>query len=111
MEKIRNQQEEFVFQAKLFLLASNFLSWNSMKVVLYLTGKRGYDNSVGIDQETIREDLGYNSKQSIVSAIKELNKYNIITSVKDIQDKRRNVYFINPYESWKGELGEKVRHL
>jgi hypothetical protein len=26
----------------------------------------------------------------------------------DIVDKRRNVYFINPYQSWKGQVAKRI---
>jgi hypothetical protein len=71
--------------------------------------KTGYDNYIGIDQETIMEELEYKSKQSVVSAIQELKLQNIVISVRDIQDKRRNVYILNPYQSWKGKVANRIK--
>lgn len=78
------------------------------KVLLYLMSKTSYDNYVGVNQETIMEELGYKSKKSIIDAIIELKAYNIIISMPDLVDKRRNVYFINPYQSWKGKVAKRI---
>jgi hypothetical protein len=71
--------------------------------------KTGYDNYIGVDQETIQDELEYKSKGSVISAIKELKEQNIILSVKDVQDKRRNVYILNPYQSWKGKVANRIK--
>jgi DNA-binding MarR family transcriptional regulator len=81
---------------------------NGCKVLLYLMSKTNYDNYVGVNQETIQEELGYKQPKSVVEAIKELKQYNIIVSMPDLIDKRRNVYFINPYQSWKGKVAKRI---
>jgi predicted transcriptional regulator len=70
--------------------------------------KTEYDNYVGVNQETIQEELNYSSKTTVVNAINELKSYNIILSTPDLVDKRRNVYFINPYQSWKGKVAKRI---
>ena len=34
---------------------------------------------------------------------------NILVSVRDLADKRRNVYFINPLQSWKGPVVKRIQ--
>jgi DNA-binding MarR family transcriptional regulator len=109
MEKIRNEREELVFQSKLILEASKFLSWNSIKVFLYLSSIGSMENNVSVEQKKIQKDLNYDSVTSVKMAISELKKYGIITSVQDNQDGRKNIYFLNSYQDWKGELGENIK--
>ena len=54
---------------------------NACKVIMYLMSKAQYDNYVGVNQETIMEDLGYKSRDTIVRGIKELTKLNIVIAV------------------------------
>jgi hypothetical protein len=56
----------------------------------------------------MQEELEYKSIDSVKKAIKELKFYNIIISMPDLVDKRRNVYFINPYQSWKGKVANRI---
>ena len=100
----------------MFYQAVNFelvkvLSPAGCKVLLYLMSKTTYDNYVGINQKTIMEELEYKAPKSVNDAIKELIKYNIIISMPDLADKRRNVYFINPYQSWKGKVSNRVKAI
>lgn len=81
---------------------------NACKVLLYLMSRTSYDNYVGVNQETIQEELDYKQRKSVIDAIKELKGYNIILSIPDVVDKRRNVYFINPYQSWKGKVAKRI---
>ena len=81
---------------------------NACKVLLYLMSKTQYDNYVGVDQLTIMEDLGYKRPKSVNDAIKLLKEQNIVLSMPDLADKRRNVYYINPYQSWKGDVRRRV---
>jgi hypothetical protein len=54
------------------------------------------------------EDLGYKRPKSVNDAIKLLKEQNIVLSMPDLADKRRNVYYINPYQSWKGDVRRRV---
>jgi hypothetical protein len=70
-----------------------------------------YDNYVGVDQQTIQEDLEYKTPKSVVDAIKELKLYNIVLSMQDVHDRRRNVYILNPLQSWKGKVAQRINHI
>lgn len=84
---------------------------NACKILLYLNSKLQYDNYVGVNQETIMEDLGYGSKKTIVQGIKELVELNVVITLPDLTDKRRNVYYINPYQSWKGKVFNRLKAI
>jgi DNA-binding MarR family transcriptional regulator len=81
---------------------------NACKVLLYLMSKTEYDNYIGANQETIQEELGYSSIRSVQNALKELKTLNIVLTMPDLVDKRRNVYFINPLQSWKGKVAKRI---
>ena len=107
-KKAPKQSNYVMFYQAVNLELVKILKPNACKVLLYLMSKTGYDNYVGVNQETIQEELDYKSKDSVIKAIKELKTYNIIISMPDLVDKRRNVYFINPYQSWKGKVANRI---
>jgi DNA-binding MarR family transcriptional regulator len=107
-KKAPKQSNYVMFYQAVNLELVKVLKPNACKVLLYLMSKTGYDNYVGVNQETIQEELDYSSKTSVVNAINELKAYNIIKSMPDIIDKRRNVYYINPYQSWKGKVAKRI---
>lgn len=105
---IPKQSTYVMFYQQVNLELVKLLKPNACKVLLYLMSKTEYDNYVGVNQETIMEDLEYKQRKSVIEAIKELKEYNIIISLPDLADKRRNVYFINPYQSWKGKVAKRI---
>lgn len=107
-KKAPKQSNYVMFYQSVNLELVKILKPNACKVLLYLMSKTGYDNYVGVNQETIQEELDYSSKTSVVNAINELKSYNIILSMPDLVDKRRNIYFINPYQSWKGKVAKRI---
>jgi hypothetical protein len=107
-KKIPPQSNYVMFYQAVNLELVKVLQPNACKVLLYLMSKTEYDNYIGVNQETIQDELEYKSIRSVQGAIKELRKYNIIISTPDLADKRRNVYFINPYQSWKGKVAKRI---
>jgi DNA-binding MarR family transcriptional regulator len=107
-KKVPKQSNYVMFYQAVNLELVKILKPNACKVLLYLMSKTQYDNYVGVNQETIQEELDYSSKTTVVNAINELKSYNIIISLPDLIDKRRNVYFINPYQSWKGKVAKRI---
>jgi len=107
-KKTPKQSNYVMFYQAVNLELVKILKPNACKVLLYLMSKTEYDNYIGVNQQTIQEELDYKSKDSVVNAIKELKSYNIIISMPDVVDKRRNVYFINPYQSWKGKVAKRI---
>ena len=47
--------------------------------------------------------------RTIKASLKSLKDRNVILSYKDPQDNRRNVYILNPHQSWKGTLMERFK--
>jgi DNA-binding MarR family transcriptional regulator len=107
-KKVPKQSTYVMFYQQVNLELVKELQPNACKVLLYLMSKTQYDNYIGVNQETIQEELGYASIRSVQNALKELKKLNIILTMPDLVDKRRNVYFINPYQSWKGKVAKRI---
>lgn len=107
-KKIPKQSTYIMFYQAINLELVKILSNAGCKVLMYLMSKLQYDNYIGVDQITIMEDLGYKRPKSIGDGIKELVKYNIVLILPDLTDKRRNVYYINPYQSWKGQVAKRI---
>jgi len=110
-KSIPKQATYTMFYQQVNLELVKLLKPNSCKVLLYLMSKTQYDNYIGVDQQTIQEDLEYKTPKSVVDALKELKQYNIVLSMKDVQDKRRNVYILNPLQSWKGKVAQRISHI
>jgi predicted transcriptional regulator len=96
-----------LFQAVNVTLSKE-LSPSSCKVLLYLISLMQYSNHIGCDQQTVAEELNL-SLRSVNGAVGELKTRKIIIEYKDPQDKRRNVYLINPLQSWKGSFKERIK--
>lgn len=107
-KKTPKQSNYVMFYQAVNLELVKILKPNACKVLLYLMSKTEYDNYIGVNQKTIQEELDYKSVDSVKTAIKELKSYNIVISMADLVDKRRSVYFINPYQSWKGKVAKRI---
>lgn len=101
-QKKQYKSESFTlyFQdANLYL--SRVLQPISCKLLLYITAIVQYENIFSKDQDEICKDLKY-SRTQLYRGIKELKEYDVITEEKLKNDKRKSVYRLNPYQSWKG---------
>jgi DNA-binding MarR family transcriptional regulator len=86
------------------------LSKSALDILFYFIGYLKYQNFIGIDVLTICETL--DKKKSIVGkAMKELKDKNIIISIKENQDRRRNVYWINPETMYRGKALDRTKQL
>lgn len=98
-----------VFQ-EVALFTSMRLTNRGSRVLLYFFGKQGYENYLGIDIETIMDDLKM-SKPTAINALNELCQCNIILKLPNPTDKRRHDYFVNPLQAWKGSSTERQKRL
>ena len=78
----------------------------SCKLLLYFMTKAQWDNFVGCNVRTIAEDLLL-TERTVIKSVKELKSLKIIVAIKDDDDRRRNVYMINPHQSWKGTVKKR----
>jgi DNA-binding MarR family transcriptional regulator len=67
-------------------------------------------NYLTLDINAIEERTGM-SRKSVYNAINQLKEHNVIVVVKNVQDKRRNDYFINPQTMWKGSSINREKQI
>lgn len=99
-QKVKLPQNIMVFQTFAFLAATKLKPATNC-VLMLLFSKSHYENLISMDVLTIAEALEY-TEQTVISALKELAKNNIVIKIKHPNDKRRNDYFLNPIAAWKG---------
>jgi hypothetical protein len=69
-----------------------------------------YGNFIEIDISQIAV-INRMSEISVKRAIKELKEMDVIFIDKDLNDKRRNTYCINPMIAWKGNASDRVKSI
>jgi len=69
-----------------------------------------YGNFIEADQKIIAQQTNL-SIASVKRSIKELIKCNLLVCTPDMNDKRRNTYYINPHIAWKGNTGDRIRFI
>lgn len=80
------------------------------KLLLYLLSIIQYDNFVGMNIKTLSEKLKL-TERTIIEGMNELRHKNILLSIKDPADKRRNVYRLNPHHSWRGSNQKRLINI
>jgi len=80
------------------------------RVMFFLIGSMEFQNFIGINIKTMAEDLKV-SVPSVDRAMKQLKELNIVISIKDTMDKRRNAYMLNPLAGWKGKARNYISTL
>lgn len=96
-----------VFQTAAYL-AATCLTPAANKILMYFLSLSEFENYISIDQKTLHEELNI-SLSSAEKSIKELTENGIIIKIKHISDKRRNDYYLNPMQAWKGKtLNRKI---
>jgi len=101
--KVRVENFVMLFQEAVTQMLDGNISKNGLRIFVYMLGKLEYSNHIGVDQETIAKDNGL-SLVYIKKTIKELKDSKILVGYQDQQDKRRNVYIINPVIAWRGKI-------
>lgn len=99
-----------LFQEVLYKLMTNDISLSTCKVLLFIMANMEYQNYIGIDLKSISEKIGM-PLRSVERAMKELKELNVVLSIKDKFDKRRNVYVINPLTAWKGKAHNRAKAI
>lgn len=98
-----------VFQAVNGLLVKE-LSPASCKILLYMISHAQYGNHITKKVDWICEDLNL-SKSSTLRAMNQLETLNIILKVPNPSDKRQKDYYLNPTQSWKGQVKERDKAM
>lgn len=104
------EQESFIklFQAQAKII--NSCAPVTVKLFHYFLCEQAYGNYVEVDVKSISLIL-HISEISVKRGIKELFGLGVIRIDKDLNDRRRNVYFLNPYVAWKGNPGDRLKAI
>jgi predicted transcriptional regulator len=80
------------------------------KVFLYFLQASQYGNYVEVDIKQISSIMNL-SERTVKRSLDELWEKEVIVKNKDLNDKRRNVYYINPLTAWKGNVGDRTKSI
>ncbi len=80
------------------------------KLLLYFCSVVQYGNLIDRNMDEICEDLGYKRAQVSI-AVKDLLNMKIIIKVPNGNDKRRNLFMLNPHQSWKGKAVDRAKKI
>jgi predicted transcriptional regulator len=97
-----------IFQKQMEIM--NSCSGATAKVFLYFLQCAVYGNYVEADLKTIASVINL-SLASVKRGLNELKELDVLITDKDTNDKRRNSYYINPLNAWKGNPGDRKKAL
>lgn len=108
MKKQQGRTDPFVRVLQEFAGAviNHDFSKNTFRVMFLFFSTCQYGNYVMIDIKTISETLQITERNTI-QAVKILCENKIIIKVENVQDRRRNDYFLNPLAIWKGQTEDR----
>jgi len=96
-----------LFQTAAYI-AATCLTPSANKILMYFLSLAEFENFITMDQKSLNEELKI-SLRSAEYGIKELVDNGILIKIKHPSDKRRNDYFLNPMQAWKGKtLNRKI---
>jgi hypothetical protein len=99
-KRVKLEDNIMVFQTFAWL-ACKKLKPCSNKILMWFFAVSQYENFVGVDIQTLVEELDM-SKRAVIDGLNELEENNIIIKFKNGRDRRRHDYFINPVAAWRG---------
>jgi Fic family protein len=110
---IRGGQKEREPFIKLFQKQSeviNNCAPATAKVFLYFLQASQYGNYIEIDVKQISTIIDL-SERTVKRSLDELIKKEVLLKWKDLNDKRRNTYFLNPLTAWKGNPTDRTKSI
>ena len=107
--KLKGEPFTMLFQ-KLGIVTAKKIRPVTAKLLLYLCASVDYGNVINKGPEQIAEELGY-SRRNIERALKELEELKVIIKDKTAVDKRMNIIYLNPYQSWKGKVIDRRKQI
>ena len=83
------------------------LNKSEYQVFGFMRSLSKWNNQINVEIKLIAASIGM-SDRTVKSAIAKLENFNIIKTIKNPFDARRNIYEINPQSSWKGSSEKYV---
>lgn len=107
--KYKGEPFTLLFQASSRAITRN-IKPATAKLLLYLCSIVEYNNIIPQGTKEMARDLGYSVRQ-IERALNELISFNIVIKNKHPKDNRITLYYINPFQSWKGEKKDRSKKI
>jgi hypothetical protein len=108
-QRVKLPDNIMVFQTFAFLASRKLLPCSN-KILMWFFSGAEYENYIGVDVQTLVEDLNM-TKKTIITGLKELEDNNIIIKFTNSKDRRRHDYFINPTAAWRGNSVARDKFL
>jgi hypothetical protein len=107
--KYKNEPFTLLFQASTRAI-SRTIKPVTAKMLIHLCAIVEYNNFIPQGKKEMSKDLGYSLRQT-ERALLELEQMKVIIKTKHSEDSRLNVYHINPYQSWKGDMPNRIKKI
>lgn len=105
----KNETFTILFQASTLAIGRD-ITPSASKLLLNLCGFVQYGNIIGKTVDELAEHLKY-SRRQIERALKELVDLKVLLKQQHPVDKRATQYFINAYQSWKGNVKDRKKYI
>lgn len=108
-QKFKGEPYTMLFQ-KLGVLTAKNIQPITAKLLLYLCAVVEYGNQVNKGPEQIALELGF-SRRQVERGLKELVEMKIVIKEKNPTDSRMVCIYLNPYQSWKGNVMDRKKKI
>lgn len=108
--KYKNEPFTILFQIANSLIIGD-MPLIDCKLVLYLMANSQYGNIIDKTLKEMASDLKFKDSNYIQKSLKRLEDLKIVLRSKHPSDNRRFVYMLNPKQSWKGSVKDRVKSL
>lgn len=108
--KYKNEPFTILFQVANSLLIGD-MPYIDCKVVLYLMAISQYGNVIDRTIKEMAEEMKIKDSNYVQKSLKRLTELKIVLSSKHPQDSRRHVYMLNPKQSWKGSVKDRLKSI
>lgn len=105
------ETEQFVkiFQKTLEYYVTT-LTGSGMKLMMYFISTMPFGNFIEVDQKILMDKLKM-GRTALNKSMNELKELGVIAILPDMNDKRRNTYYMNHYAAWKGNPGDRQKSI
>jgi len=109
-DKIKHKEPYTVLFQAVNYATAKYVRPVTAKLLLYLCSVCDYENIITMSSDDLARELGY-TQRNVQIALKELEKYRIITKSQHPQDRRSHIITLNPLQSWKGQASKRLSYI
>lgn len=108
--KYKNEPFTILFQVANSLLIGD-MPFIDCKVVLYLMASSQYGNVIDRTIKEMADEMKIKDSNYVQKSLKRLEEQKIVLRSKHPHDSRRYVYMLNPKQSWKGSVKDRLKSI